>query len=61
MTGSFRRQTGLWRATAIARALRLTLEAEIQCKTTGMPDQAICGRTLLQIGRLASAGARARQ
>ncbi|MFT6580027.1 MAG: DNA polymerase-3 subunit delta [Alphaproteobacteria bacterium] len=61
MTGSFRRQAGLWRATAIARALRLTLEAEIQCKTTGMPDQAICGRTLLQIGRLASAGARARQ
>ena len=56
MAGPFRRQVGIWRGATIARALRLTLEAETQCKTTGMPAEAICGRTLLQIGRLAGVG-----
>ena len=59
MTGPFRRQVDLWRSSAIARALMLILDAETQCKETGMPMEAICGRTLLQIGRLAAVRRRA--
>lgn len=54
MKGPFSRQVGLWRSAAISRALTLILDAETQCKETGMPMEAICGRTLLQIGRLAA-------
>ena len=36
-----------WLATAIER---LTT-AEVGCKTTGMPDQALCARTLIEIAR----------
>ncbi|MBT5107351.1 MAG: DNA polymerase III subunit delta [Rhodospirillaceae bacterium] len=54
MKGPFSRQVSLWRGAAIARALTLILDAETQCKETGMPMEAICGRTLLQIGRLAA-------
>jgi len=54
MARPFRRQVGLWRSPTIARALSLILDAETQCKVTGMPMEAICGRTLLQIGRLAA-------
>ncbi|MCG8544077.1 MAG: DNA polymerase III subunit delta [Alphaproteobacteria bacterium] len=49
----FRRQLTAWRGDRIARALDLTLSAEHGCKTTGMPDAAICGRALLQIAALA--------
>jgi DNA polymerase-3 subunit delta len=54
MKGPFSQQVGLWRGPAISRALSLILDAETQCKETGMPMEAICGRTLLQIGRLAA-------
>lgn len=52
----FKRQLAVWRAQRLARALALLLDAERNCKRTGMPDEAICGRTLLQISALARSG-----
>lgn len=48
----FLRQAERWRPEAIARALALLLEAERQCKSTGMPAESICGRALLQVAAL---------
>ena len=49
----FQDQLRIWQSDALARGLQLTMEAEIQCKTTGLPEQAVCGRALLQIASLA--------
>lgn len=49
----FRGQLRVWRGSALARGLQLTLDAELQCKSTGLPDELICGRTLMQIASLA--------
>ena len=49
----FQDQLKIWRGTALARGLQLTLEAELQCKRTGIPEELICGRVLLQIASLA--------
>ncbi len=46
-------QAKSWPPAAIARALALVLDAERQCKRTGMPATAICGRALLQVASLA--------
>ncbi len=54
---AFRRQLGLWSVDRLSHALALLTEAEIDCKQTGMPAQAVCGRVLLRI----AAGARARR
>lgn len=50
-TDAFRAQARAWSESRIARALELLLEAEGECKTTGMPDQAVCSRTLLRIAQ----------
>lgn len=52
----FTRQVRVWRGRRVARALDLALAAERGCKTTGMPDAALCGRALLQIAALARRG-----
>ena len=52
----FQRQLETWRARRLGRALTLLLDAEQGCKRTGMPDAALCGRTLLQISALARGG-----
>lgn len=46
-----------WPAERLGRALTILLEAELDCKTTGMPDIALCGRALLRIAQAARAGA----
>jgi DNA polymerase-3 subunit delta len=46
-------QLKIWQGDALTRGLQLTLEAELQCKRTGIPEELICGRTLLQIASLA--------
>ena len=51
----FRGQLQRWRGPQIAKALSLLLNAERECKRTGAPDLAICGRTLHQIAALARA------
>jgi len=49
----FRRQLNRWREQQISKGLSLVLTAEQECKKTGSPDVAICGRTLHQIAALA--------
>lgn len=49
----FRGQLRIWQGGALARALQLTLDAELNCKRTGVPEDLICGRALLQIASLA--------
>ncbi|HEX6141289.1 MAG TPA: DNA polymerase III subunit delta [Geminicoccaceae bacterium] len=45
-----------WRPGAAAAALELLVDAEIKCKSTGLPAELICRDTLLRIGRAARAG-----
>jgi DNA polymerase-3 subunit delta len=48
---SVQRQLRGWNRKKLDRALALVLEAEGQCKSTGQPDTAICGQTLLRIAQ----------
>ena len=48
----FRQQLRAWSGAKLTRALALILEAERQCKRTGMPAEELCGRAILQISRL---------
>jgi len=57
----FRRQAESWTGGRIAQALDLTQQAELGCKSTGIPAAAVCGRTLLQIAALARQARRARR
>jgi DNA polymerase-3 subunit delta len=54
----FRSQARAWPEAHVRAALQILSEAELRCKTTGMPDQLICTRALMQI---AQAGRRARR
>ena len=45
----FRRQLTSWPPKMLARALARLTEAEIQCKTTGMPAALICSQALLAL------------
>jgi DNA polymerase-3 subunit delta len=51
-------QGRLWSAEALGRALDLLTEAEMDCKTTGMPDVAICSRALMRLAQAAGAASR---
>lgn len=51
-------QARLWSAEAVARALDLLTEAEMDCKTTGMPDVAVCSRALMRLAQAAGAATR---
>ena len=53
---AFRDQLRKWNARKLIVASGLVLEAERHCKQTGAPAQALCGRTILQISRLALSG-----
>lgn len=53
-----RRQLGLWSRKRLDRALTLVVEADRDCKTTGLPEGAVCGQTLMRIAQAARAGAR---
>lgn len=46
-----------WTAPRLARALEIINEAEAMCKTTGMPTEAICARTLMQLAHAAKQAA----
>ena len=50
----FKRQVGHWPADRLGRALDMLIDAEITCKTTGMPAQAVAARALMQIARAAA-------
>lgn len=48
-TEQFAAQARAWSSDACIDVLRRLMEAELQCKTTGQPDQLICSQTLLAI------------
>lgn len=48
------RQANLWSRPACERALQLLEAAETECKTSGLPDEAICGRLILSLTRSAA-------
>jgi DNA polymerase-3 subunit delta len=50
---AFKAQARRWNLNRVVRALELLLEAEADCKTTGLPAEAICGRVLLRIAQAA--------
>jgi DNA polymerase-3 subunit delta len=52
----FQRQARSWSLEFINRALGLATDCEEQCKTTGMPAEVLCNRTLMRIAQ----GARSR-
>ncbi|MDP6705449.1 MAG: DNA polymerase III subunit delta [Alphaproteobacteria bacterium] len=56
--GIVRGQLGLWSLARLGRALELLTEAEIQCKTTGMPAEAVAHRALMQVAAAARAAGR---
>jgi DNA polymerase-3 subunit delta len=45
----FKRQLRLWSAERARAALALISEAERDCKSTGVPDEAVCHRALMRI------------
>lgn len=49
----FRRQLGRWPADRVGMALERLIEAEIDCKSTGMPAEEVCSRALMQLARAA--------
>lgn len=51
-------QLARWRSPALRAALDRLIDAEIQCKSTGIPDISLCERTLFQIARLGGRAAR---
>lgn len=50
---SFKAQARSWTAEKLARAMELLLEAETDCKSTGIPSEAVCSRALLRITQAA--------
>ena len=54
LTGAFREQLRLWSPARLADAMVLVSEAEADCKTTGLPAEALCSRALMRIGQAAA-------
>ena len=52
---SIKAQANRWNEARLADALDMLLEAEALSRTTGVPAQAVCGRTLMNIAALAKA------
>lgn len=50
-TAAFRGQLGIWSTSRLAGALEDLTEAEVACKSTGVPAEAACRRALLAIAR----------
>lgn len=53
VAGRMKQQISRWPGEKLAIALDLLLQAELDCKTTGLPSAEICGRAILQIARAA--------
>ncbi len=49
----FRAQMGRWPNHRLADAMEILIGAEVECKTTGLPARAICGRALMRIAQAA--------
>ncbi|SOD92380.1 DNA polymerase III subunit delta [Caenispirillum bisanense] len=51
----FKGQMRRWTVPLIGQALDLLLEAEMDCKTTGLPAEEMCARAVMQVARAAGA------
>jgi DNA polymerase III subunit delta len=56
----FRGQIGDWPPERLQRLLKLLLQAELDCKTTGYPEETICRHILTLAGRLPGKPSRSR-
>ncbi len=54
-TAAFRSQLSVWPTERLAAALRLLLDAEIECKTTGLAPDATCEHALMRVAVAARA------
>ena len=52
----FREQLRLWNEDRLATAFDIVTHAELDCKTTGFPAEAICGRALFRLAQAAKSG-----
>ena len=52
----FRRQLTHWSPAGIARAMDLAVEAELDCKSAGLPAAAVCERAMMRIAHAAGRG-----
>ncbi len=52
---AFRVQVGRWRPQTLGRARAELIQAELDCKSTGMPDDAVCERALMRLAAMAGA------
>lgn len=57
-SASMKRQCGLWDRKRLERALSLLGDADRQCKTTGLPDRAVCAQALMRVAQGARSGGR---
>jgi DNA polymerase-3 subunit delta len=55
---SMKRQCNLWDRKRLQRAMELLGDADRQCKTTGLPDRAICAQALMRVAQGARSGGR---
>ena len=51
----FRNQLQRWRPNTLRRARAELIQAEIDCKSTGLPDDAVCERALMRLAAMAGA------
>ena len=51
--GRFRAQMSAWPNHRLADAMEILIGAEVECKTTGLPARAVCGRALMRIAQAA--------
>lgn len=57
-TSAFSDHVRRWKREGLLRALARLIEAELRCKTTGLPAEAICNRSLMEIAQVAARAAR---
>ncbi|MFP6745255.1 MAG: DNA polymerase III subunit delta, partial [Alphaproteobacteria bacterium] len=46
-------QIDIWPPSRVAGAMSLVLDAERDCKTTGMPAEVVCSRALMRVAQAA--------
>jgi len=56
LADAFKMQLNLWPEGKLSRAFEILSQAEIDCKTTGLPADTICSRALLTLAQAARSG-----
>lgn len=56
LADAFRAQLGLWSEDKLARAFEILTQAETDCKTTGLPADAVTGRALMALAQATRTG-----